>query len=578
MWPTTTIRNSSFEEDTYDPIFYLTSVSFINRNPFSDDNENKKEDQQDQEEEEDHKEECSKEEDLNKPQFESIFSIWEDHKDKDKEEDSNNPLSYSIFAIEEEQEHKEKDDNKDLNQPWKTSSEDNNEDLNQPHIVTSTMVDPKYDIERIDKDILRLLKYSRSSHRKNDPIPLALVQSFGTIGNVVWTDILLPQNEIHETFISYKRPDGSIMEISQGQRTNFSLAVLYAQYRFSQPKGDTNALQPSKWTVDKFYAWQLKIKCHDDHIAAARAMLPKIVSTKMNPTTKKKKNHLDLLNQSPNDIDMKMKINTKKNIDTKKKIDTKQKFRKTTIKMKTKIEMKTKIKDDDDKSQVYSPMIMKPKYDAKYDVSNIDKELLRFLDYTCSGHCNDDPIPLALVQEFWDVTWFDILLGQDQIHEIFDQYEARDSTIFPITAGQRFNFSIAVLYIKYQYSRVKDDKHARNPSKWTKQEYKNWTRQVQTSKGPAALIIAKVINTGLTKLQTSQFETRMEFLAMFLSKIHRYNDFANEHMSSSICFAHLNAAISDDKALNTGIASIDVDVNRPEGKKLNKFGVLLEQC
>ena len=80
---------------------------FINRNPFSDNNKNKKEDQQDQEE---------------------------------------------------EQEHKEKDNNKDLNQPWKTSLEDNKEDLNQPHIITSTMVDPKYDIEWIDKNVLRLLK------------------------------------------------------------------------------------------------------------------------------------------------------------------------------------------------------------------------------------------------------------------------------------------------------------------------------------------------------------------------------------------------------------------------------------
>ena len=47
------IRNSSSEEDTYNPIFYLTSVLFINRNPFSDDNKNEKEDQQDQEEDKD---------------------------------------------------------------------------------------------------------------------------------------------------------------------------------------------------------------------------------------------------------------------------------------------------------------------------------------------------------------------------------------------------------------------------------------------------------------------------------------------------------------------------------------------
>ena len=63
---------------------------------------------------------------------------------------------------------------------------------------------------------------------------------------------------------------------------------------------------------------------------------------------------------------------------------------------KMKIEMKTKIKDYKDKPQVHSPMMMKP----KYDVSHIDKELLQFLDYTCSGHHNDDPIPLTLVQSF----------------------------------------------------------------------------------------------------------------------------------------------------------------------------------
>ena len=62
--------------------------------------------------------------------------------------------------------------------------------------------------------------------------------------------------------------------------------------------------------------------------------------------------------------------------------------------------MKTKIKNDDDEFQVHSPTIIKPKYDAMYVISYIDEELLRFLEYTGSGHCYDDPIPLALVQEF----------------------------------------------------------------------------------------------------------------------------------------------------------------------------------
>lgn len=68
------------------------------------------------------------------------------------------------------------------------------------------------------------------------------------------------------------------------------------------------------------------------------------------------------------------------------------------------------------KAQVHSSMMMKP----KYDVSRIDKELLWFLEYTCSGHCSDDWIPLALVQAFGDVSWTDILIDQDKIHQICD--------------------------------------------------------------------------------------------------------------------------------------------------------------
>ena len=56
--------------------------------------------------------------------------------------------------------------------------------------------------------------------------------------------------------------------------------------------------------------------------------------------------------------------------------------------------------------------MMKP----KYDVSHINKELLWFLEYTCSGHRSDDPIPLALIQAFGDVPWTDILIDQDEIH------------------------------------------------------------------------------------------------------------------------------------------------------------------
>ena len=74
----------------------------------------------------------------------------------------------------------------------------------------------------------------------------------------------------------------------------------------------------------------------------------------------------------------------------------------------------------------------------------------------------------------------------------------------------------------------------------------------------------------------------MEFLARFLSEIHHYNDFADEHMSSSTCLAHLNAAISEDEVLNAKVACIKININRPKnkimnGKKLNKLGILIVQ-
>ena len=37
------------------------------------------------------------------------------------------------------------------------------------------MVDPKYNIKRIPKDILMFLKYTQSGHMTDDPIPFAMV-------------------------------------------------------------------------------------------------------------------------------------------------------------------------------------------------------------------------------------------------------------------------------------------------------------------------------------------------------------------------------------------------------------------
>ena len=72
---------------------------------------------------------------------------------------------------------------------------------------------------------------------------------------------------------------------------------------------------------------------------------------------------------------------------------------------------------------------------------------------------SDDLIPLALVQAFGDVSWTDILIDQDEINQIFDQYEARDGTIVPISTGQHLNFAIVVLYVQYRCSQVKAENH-----------------------------------------------------------------------------------------------------------------------
>ena len=94
---------------------------------------------------------------------------------------------------------------------------------------------------------------------------------------------------------------------------------------------------------------------------------------------------------------------------------------------------------------------------------------------------------------------------------------------------------------------------------------------------------ANLIAIGLSKLHTSQFNSRMDFLAKFLSKIDRYNDFADKKMSHSTCISHLNRAISEDKILNTKVTSIKTNEQHPSnkmnktGKKLNRWIEILLQ-
>ena len=176
------------------------------------DNKQDKEDYKIQREVNKHKDDINKEETKIKQEKEELCQLIEtlckekeeqeqysNHKDKDKnkykdKEAWHNPPSHSEFSIQEESQHEEtNNDNKVLNQPQVTPSTNSGNNLNQTNVTTSTMVDPKYDIKRIDTNIIGLLKYSRSGHRKHDAIPLAIVQAFGTMGNVVWTDILLTQ-------------------------------------------------------------------------------------------------------------------------------------------------------------------------------------------------------------------------------------------------------------------------------------------------------------------------------------------------------------------------------------------------
>ena len=78
---------------------------------------------------------------------------------------------------------------------------------------------------------------------------------------------------------------------------------------------------------------------------------------------------------------------------------------------------------------------------------------------------------------------------------------------------------------------------------------------------------ASLIGVSLTQLRTSQFNTRMDFLAKFLGEINCFNEFSDEKMSSSTCVLYLNIAILEDKVLNSEVARIKTDAQRSNNKK-----------
>ena len=102
------------------------------------------------------------------------------------------------------------------------------------------MVNPRYDISQIPKEILYFLEIARCGTKSDDPILLALVQKFWRIS---WRDILMPQDMIGSLFVRNKAPDGRERPIIKGQVVNLMMAVHYARYRFNQPIG----LDLTKW-------------------------------------------------------------------------------------------------------------------------------------------------------------------------------------------------------------------------------------------------------------------------------------------------------------------------------------------
>ena len=82
------------------------------------------------------------------------------------------------------------------------------------------MVDPRYYISCLDKDLLHFLKYMHIGHRSDDIIPLALLQFRLTI--------MIDEEEIHDIFIQYDTPDGIIHPLLKGHCVRLVLGSLYA--------------------------------------------------------------------------------------------------------------------------------------------------------------------------------------------------------------------------------------------------------------------------------------------------------------------------------------------------------------
>ena len=87
------------------------------------------------------------------------------------------------------------------------------------------MLDPRFDIQRILKDVLAFLKYTWSGHKSNDSILLAIVQFFDNVG---WDDILIGQDIIEWLFTTYKAPNGFERKVMLGKSLNFILGTFYA--------------------------------------------------------------------------------------------------------------------------------------------------------------------------------------------------------------------------------------------------------------------------------------------------------------------------------------------------------------
>ena len=181
-------------------------------------------------------------------------------------------------------------------------------------------------------------------------------------------------------------------------------------------------------------------------IISPRILLISIVNLKV---FKKKRKKLKNLENNKK----KKRKNTKKNLNTNKKKKTKTK---TITTKKEDKEEEDKDKDEDeekeeedkeegeDQDQAQATTMINP----SYDISHIDKELLRFLKYTRNDHQSDDIIPLAPVQ-FRHTLFHDIMMEEQDIHNVFIQYESPGGVIHPILKRHHTKFVLPSLYDWY---------------------------------------------------------------------------------------------------------------------------------